>query len=86
MPNVNGGAIQFFRHIDLSDLPPEIRNQISESHLVHDTSKVAIKTVKRWRSPDHPEMGVCAKTKSEARAWFSQQLGKLPARFKLERY
>ncbi len=70
----NGGAVQFYR---FEELPPEVQESIRRKR---------VKQHPRWRSPAHPDMGTVAATKSEARAWFKQHLGKLPVGFMLERY
>jgi hypothetical protein len=73
MPDENAGALQFRFPVAPN---PEYFKRIEVKH----SPKY------RWRAPSHPDLAVMANTKSEARAFFKQQLGKLPFFFKIERY
>ena len=97
----NEGVGRFFRQIDLNNLPPEfvrsgdvmaaamqgaVQARGVDKKLNREQSAPIEFTMPRWRSPQHEEMGVSARTKSEARAWFKSHLGTLPIGFELEKY
>jgi hypothetical protein len=99
----NLGAVRFFPNgVDISKLPESVKQSLPDAAVkalqavaappqnkkLNNTQSVpAMQTMPRWRSPQRPDDGCLARTKSEARAFFKSLFnGKLPAGFSLEKY